>query len=198
MAALALALCVLYAVVLFGVRAVVQRHQTGSTGWVAGATPAEHLANAVFVVAWLLDLLGPALVLAGLVSPVPALDGAAAHAGGIAVFGLSLGLGVLAQRTMGSAWRTGIDPGHPTHLVTHDLFAVVRNPVYTTMLAASLAVALLVPTVVSPFALATCLIALEIQTRVVEEPHLRRVHGERYRRYARRVGRFLPGIGRGP
>jgi hypothetical protein len=33
--------------------------------------------------------------------------------------------------------------------------------------------------------------------RCVEEPYLIRVHGDAYRSYARAVGRFLPGIGRG-
>ena len=32
--------------------------------------------------------------------------------------------------------------------------------------------------------------------RFVEEPYLRRAHGEAYRAYAARVGRFLPRIGR--
>jgi protein-S-isoprenylcysteine O-methyltransferase Ste14 len=30
----------------------------------------------------------------------------------------------------------------------------------------------------------------------VEEPYLVRSHGDEYRRYASRVGRFLPGVGR--
>lgn len=37
---------------------------------------------------------------------------------------------------------------------------------------------------------------LELQVRMVEEPHLEAVHGARYRDYQRRVGRFVPGIGR--
>ena len=40
------------------------------------------------------------------------------------------------------------------------------------------------------------IVGLEIQVRLVEEPHLLRSHGESYRRYAERVGRFLPGVGR--
>ena len=39
-------------------------------------------------------------------------------------------------------------------------------------------------------------VALELQTRLVEEPYLRRVHGAAYEEYARRVGRFVPGVGR--
>jgi protein-S-isoprenylcysteine O-methyltransferase Ste14 len=37
---------------------------------------------------------------------------------------------------------------------------------------------------------------LELQTRLIEEPYLGAIHGERYAAYAARVGRFLPGIGR--
>jgi protein-S-isoprenylcysteine O-methyltransferase Ste14 len=44
--------------------------------------------------------------------------------------------------------------------------------------------------------LAAFLTAMEIQVRFVEEPYLERVHGDAYRRYAARTGRFLPGIGR--
>ena len=32
----------------------------------------------------------------------------------------------------------------------------------------------------------------------VEEPYLLRTHGDEYRRYASRVGRFVPGVGRLP
>jgi protein-S-isoprenylcysteine O-methyltransferase Ste14 len=39
-------------------------------------------------------------------------------------------------------------------------------------------------------------VALELQVRIVEEPYLRQAHGATYDDYARRVGRFLPGVGR--
>lgn len=39
--------------------------------------------------------------------------------------------------------------------------------------------------------------AIELQVRFVEEPHLRNLHADTYRDYASRVGRLLPGIGRG-
>ena len=39
-------------------------------------------------------------------------------------------------------------------------------------------------------------VALELQTRFVEEPHLRRVHGAAYAAYAAQVGRFVPRVGR--
>jgi protein-S-isoprenylcysteine O-methyltransferase Ste14 len=39
-------------------------------------------------------------------------------------------------------------------------------------------------------------LGLELQVRAVEEPYLLRTHGDEYRVYAARVGRFLPGVGR--
>lgn len=37
---------------------------------------------------------------------------------------------------------------------------------------------------------------LALQVRLVEEPYLLRTHGEVYRDWAARTGRFLPGVGR--
>ncbi|MEY2442742.1 MAG: hypothetical protein QOJ46_2168 [bacterium] len=196
MAALTLSLCMAYAAALYGAGEVVQRRRTGSRGWARAATSTERIANRIVFAAWLLDLLGPALVLGGAIEPV--FDDAAAQAAGALVGGLSLTVAVGAQRTMGAAWRTGIDPGRPSELVTTGLFALVRNPVYTTMIGLSLGVALLVPTPAGALGVTVALVGLEIQTRLVEEPHLRALHGRPYERYVARVGRFLPGIGRSP
>jgi protein-S-isoprenylcysteine O-methyltransferase Ste14 len=192
MAVLALVLCVLYAVALFGVRELV----AATGGWARAATRWEWVANRLVLAAWLLSLLGPALVLAGALRPIAALDGPAARAAGLVLAVASLAGGVLAQATMRSAWRTGIDPAHPSALVMTGVFAHVRNPVYTTMTGVALGAALLVPTAAGALAVAVCVGGLEIQTRLVEEPHLRALHGARYERYAARTGRFLPRIGR--
>jgi protein-S-isoprenylcysteine O-methyltransferase Ste14 len=38
--------------------------------------------------------------------------------------------------------------------------------------------------------------SVQVQVRLVEEPYLLRVHGDAYRAYAARTGRFVPGVGR--
>jgi protein-S-isoprenylcysteine O-methyltransferase Ste14 len=53
-----------------------------------------------------------------------------------------------------------------------------------------------VPNVVAAATLAALVAGLETQVRLVEEPYLARVHGDRYRRYAAATGRFVPGVGR--
>lgn len=194
----ALALCGLYLLLLFGVLTVVQLRQTGTTGWVKsiGQMPAERAANLLFLVSLGLDLAGPTLVLGGALTPFGPIDVPMLHAFGLALFALAIVGAVVARTTMGASWRTGIDPAAQTSLVTHGPFAVVRNPVYTTMIVASLAVAALVPTVLALASVMTCVLALEVHTRLVEEPYLAQVHGRRYDKYASRVGRFVPLVGR--
>ena len=106
-------------------------------------------------------------------------------------------LAVLAgQSGMGSSWRIGVDPDERTDLVTGGAFALARNPIFTAMVLAQVGMALLVPTAVSVLAVVALVAAVQIQVRVIEEPHLRRLHGPAYEAYGARVGRFVPGLGR--
>jgi protein-S-isoprenylcysteine O-methyltransferase Ste14 len=195
---LALALYGVALVVLFGVRSWIQRRRTGSAGFhgVSG-TPAEAgwWGGVLFVVAMALGVAGPLLAVVG-VTPVdpPAV---------VQVVGLVLALAGFAatlagQTGMGMSWRIGVDPDERTELVTRGVFAHVRNPIFTAMVAAQAGVVLMVPTWVSAAALAVLVAAVELQVRAVEEPYLRTVHGTAYAAYAARAGRFVPGVGRLP
>lgn len=197
MARLALLLGVGYVVVVFVVGPLWLCRRTGASGWVAslGANAAEKTASVLFLLGCGLELSNPALVLAGVALPrvaFPVIVGVA----GVVLSVISVLLAVTGQQHMGRAWRTSVDPEHSAPLVTTGPFRVVRNPTYTSLLANSLALGMLVPTPAALAAVLVCLSALQMQTRRVEEPHLRRVHGEHYHRYARQVGRFLPTIGR--
>lgn len=134
--------------------------------------------------------------LAGALDPVAALDGRAGHVAGTALALAGVGLTLYAQVAMGTSWRIGVDPGERTELVVDGPFALVRNPIFSAMLPTAAGLALMVPNSASLAGLAGLAVALELQVRVVEEPYLRRVHGRDYERYAARVGRFVPGLGR--
>lgn len=197
MAILALVFGVGYVVVVFVVGPLWLRWRTGASGWVAslGATAVEKTASVLFLLGCGLELSNPALVLADVALPqveFPVIVGVA----GVVVSVISVVLAVAGQQYMGRAWRTSVDSEHPAPLVTTGPFRVVRNPTYTSLLANSLALGMLVPTPAALAAVLVCLAALQMQTRRVEEPHLRHVHGEHYHRYARQVGRFLPTVGR--
>lgn len=114
----------------------------------------------------------------------------------VAVFGALLTF--VAQSGMGSSWRIGVRASDRTALVTTGLFAVVRNPIFTGMLAFAAGLVGLWPNALSVAAAVALLVAVELQVRFVEEPFLRRLHGEAWVAWARRVGRFLPRVGRLP
>jgi protein-S-isoprenylcysteine O-methyltransferase Ste14 len=97
---------------------------------------------------------------------------------------------------MGASWRVGVDHAAKTDLVARGPFRWIRNPIYTWMTFAYAGLVLLAPNGLASTAFVTLLIALEIQVRAVEEPHLLRTHGDAYRRYAALTGRFVPGLGR--
>ncbi|MDT0276043.1 methyltransferase family protein [Blastococcus goldschmidtiae] len=194
----ALVLYVVALVVLFGVRSWIQLRRTGSTGFVGiSGTPndAGWWGGVLFAVAMVLGLAGPLLAVADVVTADPPR--------GVQVAGLLLALAgfaatLAAQTGMGASWRIGVDPGERTDLVTGGVFAHVRNPIFTAMVAAQAGVVLMVPTWISVLALVMLVAAVQLQVRAVEEPYLRSVHGGAYAGYAARAGRFLPGIGRLP
>ncbi len=113
---------------------------------------------------------------------------------GLGVAGTALTLA--AQAAMGTSWRADVDVQVRTELVVDGPFRWVRNPIVTGMAVTAAGLALIVPNVVAVAMLVLFAVSWEMQIRLVEEPYLAHTHGDRYRAYARRTGRFLPGIGR--
>ena len=194
----ALALCLVYLLLVFGLRSLLRWRSTGSSGVTppGGRRYEEGAADALFLVGLVLDLGAPLLVIAGALPVLEGLAGLTATMVGSLLFAGAIAFALMAQHEMGAAWRTGVVAVADDPLVTSGPFALVRHPVYTATLVASLAVALIVPTALAVLALAACVAGLELQTRAVEEPHLLSRHGEAYRAYARRTGRFAPLLGR--
>ena len=192
MAPWALDFYALYLALAFGGRTLVQLRSTGFKGISGRPFSAEWSGGVLFVAAVLLGLAAPVLDLAGAIEPVAVLDGPAGHALGFVLFFAGLAGTLLAQAAMGASWRIGVDATERTELVTAGPFALVRNPIFSAMIPAFLG--LLVPNAALA-GFAAPVVAVEVQVRLVEEPYLTKNHGERYLRYASRVGRFLPGAG---
>jgi len=193
---LALGLFALYLALAFGWRTWLQLRRTGSSGFVglARGSALQRLGGALLVISIALAALSPIAVLAGWewappLAPPRALIGALAYA-------LGLALTLWAQLRMGASWRIGVNPAERTALVTGGPFGFARNPIYTGMLTVALGLALLVPNAPALVAAVALLAGLELQVRLVEEPYLIAQHGEDYLGWARRVGRFLPALGR--
>jgi protein-S-isoprenylcysteine O-methyltransferase Ste14 len=188
-----------FGVLAFGVRIAIQLRTTGKTGLIGlreGAGLVDWLSGILFVGGMAIGVASPILVLNDTLDPISGLDVDGLHVIGI-LLAASGGLAVFAaQLGMGESWRIGVSDEERTDLITGGWFSLCRNPIYTSMIVGWLGLALIVPTWLAIAAVATIAAALELQVRFVEEPYLVRTHGEAYRAYASRVGRFLPGIGR--
>jgi len=199
MAKLAAVLLVVFLFLTFFVRVAIQLRRTGTTGLIGlrkGAGPLEILSGILFIGGMAMAIVSLELVLQDDMKTIDAIDVDGLHAigivlatlGGLSVFGAQLG--------MGASWRIGVSEDQGTDLITGGWFSVIRNPIYTAMIVGWTGFALMVPTWLALAAVVGIAFALELQVRVVEEPYLIRTHGEAFRSYASRVGRFLPGVGR--
>ena len=194
---LALVILATWLALVVGLRGYLHHRRTGQVPVPPRAAPGSpqmwaRLASSLGLVlafaAPIADLLGmdrmealdqPAIQILGAVSAVAGIVGA-----------------MVSQAAMGDAWRPDVTPGERTELVTGGPFRLVRNPILACTAATAIGLALLVPNVLALAMLACFLLGIQIQVHVVEEPHLLRVHGDAYRRYAARTGRYLPLIGR--
>lgn len=199
MAELAIWMLIAFGVLTIGVRVAVQVRRTGRTGLIGlrrDAGAADWLSGVLFIGGMAMGVASVILVLQDSLDPIDSLDVGAVHgigialaaAGGLAVFAAQLG--------MGESWRIGVSDEERTDLVTGGWFSVCRNPIYTSMIAGWLGFALIVPTWLGFAAVVVIALGLELQVRAVEEPYLLRTHHDEYGRYASRVGRFVPGVGR--
>ena len=121
---------------------------------------------------------------------------AATWLGGLLLFG-GLALTVAAQLGMGASWRIGIDETASPGLVTAGLYKFCRNPIYLGLMLSLFGLTVLLPTWLSLALAAGAVWGMRTQT-IEEEVYLEKTYGHAFRRYAARVGRFWPGLGKLP
>jgi protein-S-isoprenylcysteine O-methyltransferase Ste14 len=196
---LALAIYIAFFAVAFGWRMWLQYRRTGDTGFrgfLSGTGLIDALGSLFVVLAATLPAVAAIAARFGLAATFDRVNTISANRVGLALAALGFIIVIVAQLQMRDSWRVGVDRRETTALVTGGLFDLIRNPIYTGSFLAIAGVFLIVPNVLSALALILIVPGLEIQVRRVEEPYLLRTHGDSYRTYARRVGRFIPGIGR--
>jgi protein-S-isoprenylcysteine O-methyltransferase Ste14 len=184
------------------VRPWVQHRRYGTSGLVLfrSGKLSQDLRDAALVVVIALLTAQAAVAAAGRREPLLLVVGPGAIGDLLQVAGavmMAAGIALLAsgQLNMGASWRVGIKEGEAPGLVTGGLYRFCRHPIYLGLLTAVAGYTALLPTAVSLLLLATTYTRVRIQA-AAEEAYLERTYGATYRDYARRVGRFLPGIGR--
>ena len=188
---------VLFAALAFGLRMWVQHRRTGSSGFrVTKARGNERLAGLLVSVTMMLWLMTPIAAVFAWTPFILALDRDALHIAGLAIGALGIVATVFSQFAMGESWRVGIDSTERTMLVTRGPFRWVRNPIYSSLLLFAAGNLLVTPTWLAFLSFVLMVISIEVQVRWVEEPYLLGFHGDAYRAWATRTGRFIPGFGR--
>ena len=107
--------------------------------------------------------------------------------------GMTAGLGVclVAVTQMGASWRIGIDRETPGSLVSAGVYQRVRHPIYAGMLLIASGVALVTGDLISIAVAGAAWVGIPLQARI-EEEFLLSNHGDEYRSYRARTGRFWP------
>jgi protein-S-isoprenylcysteine O-methyltransferase Ste14 len=195
----ALILCAVFVLLTGGARPMLQRRRTGDAGirqfslrprsmqwWAHYGAGIGALTTGV--AAPIADLTG--------LAPLGFLDQPSTRGFGLVLTGLGILATFAAQSAMGASWRIGVNTTEKTTLVTRGPFRLVRNPIFSAMQLTFLGLALMVPNTVAVTGFVVMLTGNQAQVRLVEEPHLRHMHGTAYTDYASHVGRFIPGIGR--
>jgi protein-S-isoprenylcysteine O-methyltransferase Ste14 len=184
----------------FGVSLMILRARR-KTHRFAGLVPEQPLEQLMWIV-WLplvaLWIVLPYLALVrtqGLVGNVPAFARSDSYAllrwvaaiGGVACLLLTS----LCWSRMGRHWRMDVPLKGEVPLITDGPFRYVRHPIYTLSMLLMICSAVVVPTVPMLGIAIVHLVLMQLKARH-EERHLLRLHGEVYRSYLARTGRFLP------
>jgi protein-S-isoprenylcysteine O-methyltransferase Ste14 len=197
-----LAAFLLFAGLGIGWRSWLQRRRTGSSGIALfrSGRPAQHVRDAALLV--LGGIIGAEAVLAAAAPGVLERLGTIAvlrapvwRPVGLAVVLAGTGLTVLSQLDLGASWRIGIEEGARPGLVTGGLYRFCRNPIYLALLLAVAGLTALLPVWPTAAVLVAAWIGVRVQA-AGEEEWLARAYPDEFRAYARRVGRFVPWLGR--
>ncbi|MGW7209958.1 methyltransferase family protein [Streptomyces sp. NPDC054837] len=194
----AIALFIIGTALTLGLRTWVQWKRTRDTGHRHDPAPrfsAQWWSQQLVLLNNALVAAGPIAALFGL-SPLPSLDHTALNVSGVVITVAALTFTVAAQFHMGDSWRVGVDREEHTSLVVGGFFAFVRNPIFAGFAAGSAGMTLMVPNIFSLAGFVSSVVSVQVTVRLVEEPYLVAMHGEDYIRYADKVGRFVPGVGR--
>lgn len=191
------------AVVVFGILALAATGGRVTWFWLRyrrrPIAPPRNTAERVFQ-SLLLAAIG-ALALAGVArladGPYDAIAGAWREVESRATLGIGAGLAIfgwgvvlLAGQQMRGSWRIGI-PEERTELVTTGLYSIVRNPIYDGLAIALLGYAALLPSTLTFTVFCGFVALIPFWVRFEEKQQLA-MHGEAFRAYCARTGRFVP------
>ncbi|ABX41807.1 methyltransferase family protein [Lachnoclostridium phytofermentans] len=109
---------------------------------------------------------------------------------GVALCALGIILFLYALISFGKSFRVGLDEDHPGELVTTGAFSISRNPIYSAFGLVLIGIFLIIPNWIILIYVLTGIWLFNRQI-LLEEQSLRKIYGEKYAEYCKRVRRFL-------
>jgi len=109
---------------------------------------------------------------------------------GVTVCVIGILLFIYALISFGKSFRVGLDEDHPGELVTTGAFSISRNPIYTAFGLVLTGVFLIVPNWIILIYVFTGIWLFNRQI-LLEEQSLKKIYGEKYMEYCKKVRRFL-------
>jgi len=98
---------------------------------------------------------------------------------------------LVAQWQMGIAWRIGVDQREETTLITRGLYRRSRNPIYFGIFLYWIGITATLPHPAVLVCALVCWISIEVVVRQIEEPYLKRIHGDAFGHYYLTTNRYL-------
>ena len=184
------------------IRPLLQLKMHGTTGFFLfrSGRPAQMLRDTLFVLMLgafayqgytgprRATLLRPLLAEGTTIYDVLQVVGAVLIIGGVVLF-------AAAQLNLGASWQVGIDERYKPGFVSSGLYSFSRHPIFLGFLTLMTGYAAMLPTTLSFILLLGAYIGFRTQADT-EEAYMLKTYGEPYRDYTRRVGRFIPGVGK--
>ena len=191
---MALSLIIFFLVFAVFFRAAAQRLRTGDFGLRAASLDAplvEILPGTLFVLSFASAL---ALITLGEMGHVAPITGFPSTINWLFyVLGVTgVVITLVSQHQMGDSWRIGVDQTEATTLKTNGLYARTRNPIYFGILLFWIGLCIVFPHPLLWLFAIVCWCCIEVIVRKIEEPYLKRLHGDKFDTYFVATNRYSP------
>ena len=109
---------------------------------------------------------------------------------GIILMLIALVLFIVSVKTMKTSWRVGIDKENKTKLVTNGIFSISRNPVFLSFDLILISLVLVYPNIIVLLLSVIDIYSINLQIKE-EEKHLINEFGDEYKKYCKKVRRYI-------
>ena len=112
---------------------------------------------------------------------------------GLCLFAIGIILGYFFSSQLKDSWRIGIHKDQKIELIQNGIYGYIRNPYFLTYYIIFFSLFLFRPSLIL---VVLIIVTIAVYHRMVlkEESYLLSIHGEKYKSYKRRTGRYFPHI----